>query len=74
MHGNLDTTIRRRCWRTVATAVAGVLSLTLVVYKMCQPLMPAGSVTSLSGSLRATRRAGSAPLLEDRRTRPARGR
>ena len=38
---------------TVATAVAGVLSLTLVVYKMCQPLMPAGSVTSFSGSLRS---------------------
>jgi hypothetical protein len=38
---------------TAATAVAGVLSLTLVVYKMRQPLMPDGSVTSLSGSLRS---------------------
>ena len=38
---------------TVATAVAGVLSSTVVAYKMRQPRMPAGSTTSLSGSLRS---------------------
>src|SRR5207237_4018439 len=38
---------------TVATAAAGVLSFTVVAYRMRQPRMPAGSMTSLSGSLRS---------------------
>src|SRR5258708_37326940 len=38
---------------TVATAVAGVLSSTVVAYRMRHPRMPAGNITSLSDSLRS---------------------
>src|ERR1700757_1179217 len=36
---------------TTATAVAGVWSFTVVVYRMRQPVVPVGKVTSFGGSL-----------------------
>ena len=52
----LTATALVACWllgaNAAATAVAGVLSSTVVVYCRRQPRMPVGSTTSLSGSLR----------------------